>query len=593
MSAFQVKAGDDYVELKWTAPIPGGRMPLTGYTILRGSTPYNMVELTPLDSVSTKFIDYDVEPGVTYYYSIRADSDIGPGEPFTAQSLTISETHDTGPSIAMYIVLAVILVIVIAVIIVARTRRASELEPSTIPDLYKEDTPIEVETMAPSLVSVQPVVVPKEGPTLQSYLIEEVLVVYRDGRLITSCAREECGTKDADLMSGMLIAVQGLIQDGLEGGGTLESIKYGDNLISLATGNQLVVAAVVFGEPDDSLGPMLGEKATQIELAYTGVIEEWTGDLSALSGIDEMVQPLIDSTSYLSREDVGAFTAEKEVALLSAIDFHHGYVRLKLASVNSTEETIIDSAVEVHYDTDMLHLEGVRPESLDLRGDRVTLGNIKPGERKTVALLFDPQICQGTHIDGHLSYYDTTGELRYVEMKRRHADVVCPIFFTSKNANKAMLRRLIKEKLHATDLRVYKYPSSLPPYEVLLIAKGALGEEVQLVREYITRGPPYEAEVWYYAETKVKGYQFVIRLGIMEEKGVLEIFAASTAMEPITGLLAEFRRELNVAYAEGRTGDQQIEVERDERVRRDLASRPLRLDMPEDDEVMAEDIAEA
>nr|NIP33691.1 hypothetical protein [Thermoplasmata archaeon]NIS10791.1 hypothetical protein [Thermoplasmata archaeon]NIT75746.1 hypothetical protein [Thermoplasmata archaeon]NIU47891.1 hypothetical protein [Thermoplasmata archaeon]NIW81368.1 hypothetical protein [Thermoplasmata archaeon] len=184
-------------------------------------------------------------------------------------------------------------------------------------------------------------------------------------------------------------------------------------------------------------------------------------------------------------------------------------------------------------------------------------------------------------------------ELKYVEMKRRHATVVCPVFFTAMNANKAMLRRLVKEKLHATDLRVYRYPKSLPAYEVLLIAKGALGEDVQLVREYITRGPPYEAEVWYYAQTKVKGYEFVIRIGVMEDKGILEIFAASTSMEPITGLLAEFRRELNVAYAEGRTGDQQIEVERDEQVRKELASRQLHLDMPEDDEILAEDIAEA
>ncbi|MCK5253649.1 MAG: hypothetical protein KAQ96_11895, partial [Thermoplasmata archaeon] len=348
-----------------------------------------------------------------------------------------------------------------------------------------------------------PVITPAETPAITQYIIEEVLVVYRDGRLITSSAREGRRTEDADLMSGMLIAVQGLIQDGLEGGGTLESIKYGDNLISMATGNQLVLAAVVYGSPGDELGSVLRQTATRIENAYSGVIEDWTGDLSALAGIYDIITPLIERTSYVTREDVGAATTEQAVSILSAVDFHRGYVRLKMAAVNTTEETIIDSAIEVHYDTDMLHLETVEPESLDLRGDRVKLGNIKPGERKTVALMFDPQICQGSHIDGHLSYYDSKGELRYVEMKRRHADVVCPVFFTAKNANKAMLRRLIKEKLQATDLRVYRYPRTLKPYEVLLIAKGALGDEVQLVREYLTRGPPYEAEVWYYAETKV------------------------------------------------------------------------------------------
>ncbi|NIP34446.1 MAG: hypothetical protein GWN18_05870, partial [Thermoplasmata archaeon] len=52
---------------------------------------------------------------------------------------------------------------------------------------------------------------------------------------------------------------------------------------------------------------------------------------------------------------------------------------------------------------------------------------------------------------------------------------------------------------------------------------------------------------WYYGETQVKGYQMVMRLGVLADRGVLEFFAASTDMEPITGLLAEFRRELQQA----------------------------------------------
>jgi fibronectin type 3 domain-containing protein len=591
-----VTAKDDHVVITWDPPIQeGSRAPVTGYIILKGTSLDHMLELVKLDLETTSYTDLAVDPEVTYYYQVVVDSELGAGPPTSWVDVEIEGPDEVSTQVYPYLLLLIVIV-VLGVVLIVRRRGAVDEDGEDVPSLYADDyasRATETSTVVDVPMVTAPISTEPESPGIAQYIIEEVLVVYRDGRLITSSAREECGTEDADLMSGMLIAVQGLIQDGLEGGGTLESIKYGDNLISLATGNHLVVAAVVYGKAGEELGSVLRETATRIENAYSGIIEDWTGDPSALAGLDEIISPLIERTSYITREDVGEATTEKAVSMLSAVDFHRGYVRLKLAAVNTTEDTIIDSAVEVHYDTDMLHLETVEPESMVLRGDRVSLGNIKPGERKAVAIMFDPQICQGSHLDGHLSYYDSKGELRYVEMKRRHADVVCPIFFTAKNANKAMLRRLIKEKLHATDLRVYRYPRNLPAYEVLLIAKGALGDDVQLVREYITRGPPYEAEVWYYAETKVKGYQFVIRLGVMEEKGVLEIFAASTAMEPITGLLAEFRRELNVAYAEGRTGDQRIEVERDEQVRKDLATRPLRLDMPEDDEVVVEDIAEA
>jgi hypothetical protein len=148
-----------------------------------------------------------------------------------------------------------------------------------------------------------------------------------------------------------------------------------------------------------------------------------------------------------------------------------------------------------------------------------------------------------------------------------------------------MLRRLITEGLRATDLRVLRYPPKLGPGVILGLAKTALGErEIQLVREYVKEGPPFYAEVWYYGETKVKGYQIVMRLGVVEEKRVLELFAASTVMEPIAGLLAEFRRDLTEVLSREAPGKGSMEMEKDEDVHRWLAERQLLLDHIFDDE---------
>jgi hypothetical protein len=276
------------------------------------------------------------------------------------------------------------------------------------------------------------------------------------------------------------------------------------------------------------------------------------------------------------------------VSLLSALDFHRGYVRLKVATVNATTETIVDAAIELRFDGDMLRLEWVEPGTLPLKGDRVTLGIIKPGERKTVAFMFDPQICQETHIDGMLTYYDARGEINRVEMKRRHAEVVCPVFFTRETASTAMLRRLIKERLHMSDHRVYTYPKTLSPEEVLWIGKQALGGgDTRLVREFVEPGPPYRAEAWYYGKTKVRGYQMVIRIGVVQENRVMEIFVASTAMEPITGLIAEVRKELERIVKEEYPPGTLLEPSQDETIRTELKVRALLLDKEMEDEPAA------
>jgi len=130
-------------------------------------------------------------------------------------------------------------------------------------------------------------------------------------------------------------------------------------------------------------------------------------------------------------------------------------------------------------------------------------------------------------------YYDAKGGVQRLEMERRQADVVCPLLFTKEHANTAMLRRLIKEKLDQSDMRMFTYTKELSPEVALVLGKPvAGGDNVQLVREYVVEGPPFEAEVWYYGETKVKGYRMVMRLSVLDGKKAIEFFAASTAMEP-------------------------------------------------------------
>ena len=557
------------VVLKWSTPQKAGSAPITGYTIYRGTKSGELSVLVELGPV-LNYTDTTINVGTTYYYRVMANSAMGSGEQSSVEEVPTGPER-VGSAYLMPLLLVIILVLVIAGVAVVYMR--SQRKVSATEETQATEATAVGASVTPSIVAE----VPPEAP---AYIVEEVLVVYRDGRLIADCAREECKTEDADLMSGMLIAVQGIIQDGLERGGELESIKYGDKLVLMAGGSFMNLAVVVFGEPDEELKDALATTIQRIETSYAGIIEEWDGDLAVREGMEDLVRPLIDRTKDVTNESIARPEVSESVTLLSAVDFHRGYVRLKVAAVNGSGEAIIDAAIEVHYNRDMLRLERIEPGTLKLVGDRASLGNVKPGERATVAFLFDPQICQGTHIDGHLMYYDAKGGVHRVEMKRRTADVVCPIFFTKEHANTAMLRRLVKDKLKSTDMKLFRYPVEFSPDVVLSLGKAAIGDrEVQLVREYVREGPPFYAEVWYYGETKVKGYQMVMRLGVVEEQRALEFFAASTTMEPVTGLLAEFRRELDEVMGREYSGGERMELDRDEGLRRALAERELMLDL--------------
>jgi fibronectin type 3 domain-containing protein len=575
--AFKAKAKEDRVVLTWEAPISSGNAPVTGYLVLRGTSEVALSVIADLGPVLV-YIDSDVEKDRTYYYQVVAKSEVGPSGPTTTIKATPGRESGSVMASSWPLIVLVIIVVMGAVAgytLMARSRKPEDIEK----DVGDEEEAIDVTTS--EVVPAPPVLEAVEVP---SYVIEEVFVVHIDGRPITSCAREAAAGKDRDLMSGMLIAIQGIIQDGLHQHGALESIKYGDNNILMVTGEHVHLAVVIFGEPDEALKDEMASTVQFIETTYAGVIEDWTGETVVLSGIDDIVRPLLDLTGRLTRKDVEGVHAARGVSILSAVDFHRGYVRLKVAAVNATPDTVVDASIELRYDADLLRLERVEPETLRLKGDRVRLGNVKPEERKTVAFLFDPQMCQGTHIDGTLTYYDSKGEFQRLDMKRRHADVVCPVFLTRENANTAMLRRLIKEKLHQSDFRVFIYPRTLGPEEALKVGKLALGTgDFQMVREYMVGGPPFEAEVWYYGETKVNRLQMVMRIGVVQQRRALEFFVASTAMEPVTGLIAEFRRDLERVVREEYPESIVMEPSRDEDVREELRGRALLLDRMADD----------
>jgi hypothetical protein len=420
-----------------------------------------------------------------------------------------------------------------------------------------------------------------------SHIIERVLLFHRDGRLITECTREDFKSKDTEMISGALMAIQGISEDGIISGGELQSVSYGENQVVIASGEYIHLAAIIYGEPDEHLQDGLEAVVSNLEVTYAGVIDDWTGDLAPLMvGCEALIDPLIESTAELSREEVTGGVAGRGVSLLSVVDFHRGYVRLKVAAVNITDSTVVDAAVEVHYNRDMLHLVRIEPPSLVNVGDRVALGNLKPGEKATVAFLLDPQICQGTYINGDLSFYDLEGELLHVHMKQRRVDVVCPVFVTKENINTAMLKRLIREDLPESDQRAFKYPKATKASSMLTMGKRVLGAfDVQLVREFMVKGPPSEAEVWYFGETRLKGHKMVMRLSVLDEESLLEFFTASTSVEHVTGMLAEFKREL-LAMVSGLETPDGSEVALKEAVGRQgtKTGRPLLLDGPRGDE---------
>ncbi len=396
-----------------------------------------------------------------------------------------------------------------------------------------------------------------------------------------------------DLFGGMFTAIQQFIHDSMGGADPASQVgrlDYGENRILVERGKHLFLAVIIFGEENEALRDSMRDVLNRIEGAYAGVVERWTGDQSQLAGVVDFISPLIGMTADLTRETIMTRTVAEGVKMLSEIEFYQGFVRLKIAVRNDTKSVITNVATDISYDPKVLRADRIQPD-YERSGTKVFLGTISPREKKTVAYYLDPLICQESDVDGTATFKDAEGAFKTTTMKRRRADIVCPIFFTEENANTAMLKRLITEELSEADSKLFTIPKVLKARDALALAKQVVrGHDVRFVREFEEEEPSYHGEAWFFGITKVKKSKMVIRASVYEDRNTLEFFVASSQMQAITGLLAELGQNLNEALQERFLGRATATPVVDESEREEVKTVGLLIDKYSEGEVEAGEV---
>jgi hypothetical protein len=380
------------------------------------------------------------------------------------------------------------------------------------------------------------------------FTIEDVFLIYRDGRLIQHASRRlTAGEDSSEIMASMLTAVQTFIQDALSRGqlAVLGSMEYSGKKILLEADRNLILAVVISGPEPDGLRPELVQSLRDIESEYSPLLPGWDGDLVALAGTRRFLVALGNFRSGELSELERRMEARlpTDVKVMSEVEFYQGFARLKVAVRNEGDMLVADASLDLHFNEDILRLDRIEP-AYPMSGKRVVLGNLGPKEKKTVAYYLDPQICTESAVDGVLTYRDAKGTFKTAPLKRRMVSVVCPILHTEENINTAMLRRMIADELDQRDSKLFVVPEKLPIQEAFSLGKRSVqGHDVRFVREFIEK-EPYKAEAWYYGKTKGREAKLVIRVCARGEGRTLEFFVASGSRLAVTGLLAELRSDL-------------------------------------------------
>ncbi|MGQ9582634.1 MAG: hypothetical protein ACUVV6_03860 [Thermoplasmatota archaeon] len=130
---------------------------------------------------------------------------------------------------------------------------------------------------------------------VQDYTIEELFLIYRDGRLIHHNTRRLRPEVDNQLLGGMLVAIQNFIGESfrLRDAEVLNELRYGKTRILLESGKYVYIALVITGREPEEKRREMRRAIQELEEKYGALLANWDGDTSKLWGAKKMVDPLI------------------------------------------------------------------------------------------------------------------------------------------------------------------------------------------------------------------------------------------------------------------------------------------------------------
>ncbi len=448
--------------------------------------------------------------------------------------------------------LGVLGAVVLLALVVARRRKDHSPTPAPPP----------VDEAAPPSSDLGPRLGTEPGPTpalakgaraaVDPFHVVSVLLIHADGRLITH--RQAAGTPEgeeeedelpADLVSGMLVAIQTFVQESFKSEAGLQTFAFDRFKVVLHGQGEVLAAVLVSGTPPPQMAEELERVAVAVNGNYGAMLDHWDGDLEGLPGIEGHLEPIFALERSLVQRKV-----VRRVRVRSGLEFFQGYLRLKVAVVNDTTVPISGCELLLDFDHAYLRLDHIEP-ALGRSGEAVLVGTVPGREKRTVAYLLDPVICQTSTLGCTLSYGDVGGTRRTLVMKPKPLDVVCPIFYTPKTVNLAILRRLLS---HASvrDHRSFRPPSSMTLDALYQHIRDIVaGYDVRMVRELAAEDAPVLASdqpmgkvAWFYGKVPQGGEEIVITVAVNESGGTVELGVACRNVASLTGLLADIAHQV-------------------------------------------------
>jgi OOP family OmpA-OmpF porin len=121
------------------------------------------------------------------------------------------------------------------------------------------------------------------------FRVEQIFLIHRNtGLLLKHVSQDESETKDPEMVSGMLTAIQDFVSDSFntDQDSALDRLQFGNLTVFIEHGPSAILAAAVSGSPPIELKDMLSMQLEMLHQNYAPELKNYVGDNSAFEEVE-------------------------------------------------------------------------------------------------------------------------------------------------------------------------------------------------------------------------------------------------------------------------------------------------------------------
>jgi OOP family OmpA-OmpF porin len=145
------------------------------------------------------------------------------------------------------------------------------------------------------------------------YRVEQVFLIHRKtGLLLVHAVAPSIETKDPEMVSGMLTAIQDFVRDSISGteGGTLDNVRVGDVGVVLAYGPDAILSGFVRGVAPRTLNRSFQATLDSIEDQMGADLQAFNGDTSPFEAVRPQVEACLLGQGSLTEPKKSSWVAK-------------------------------------------------------------------------------------------------------------------------------------------------------------------------------------------------------------------------------------------------------------------------------------------